>query len=310
MKLSHLNGLRALEATLRTGTFSAAADELGVTVAAVGQQIRGLEAYLGRKLFDRLPSGARPTTSALTIATRLTTGFAQIDEVLSELAGMRSATRLKIAATHFILDDWLGSRLPEFHRLHPQIEIIWDVGDTFVDLFHSDIDLAIRFSAEPGPEFEFDGLHKSRFMPVCTPDFARIHGLGPETRDLTGVPLYQIRDATTDPAWVGWPILLKRFGMTKGDRGPIQQVSSHEVALSGAALVLSGLTESLNDLRQGRLVAPFGPGFVFPSTYRYRLIRPAGRSLTRAMRQFQTWIKQERDLLLADAKTVLGIDLI
>ena len=55
MKLSHLNGLRALEAALRTGTFSAAADELGVTVAAIGQQLRGLEDYLGLRLLIGCP---------------------------------------------------------------------------------------------------------------------------------------------------------------------------------------------------------------------------------------------------------------
>ena len=62
MKLSHLNGLRALEATLRKGTFSAAAKELGVTVAAIGQQLRNLEEYLGVTLFERLPRapGRRP----------------------------------------------------------------------------------------------------------------------------------------------------------------------------------------------------------------------------------------------------------
>ena len=56
MKLSHLNGLRALEATLRNGTFTKAAEELGVTVAAIGQQIRALEDYLGLKLRQKSPA--------------------------------------------------------------------------------------------------------------------------------------------------------------------------------------------------------------------------------------------------------------
>ena len=40
MRISHLNNLRALEATVRTGSFRAAAAKLGVTPAAVGQQAR------------------------------------------------------------------------------------------------------------------------------------------------------------------------------------------------------------------------------------------------------------------------------
>ena len=53
MRLAHLNGLKALEATLRLGSLTGAAKDLGVTPAAVGQQIRTLELYLGVALFRR-----------------------------------------------------------------------------------------------------------------------------------------------------------------------------------------------------------------------------------------------------------------
>ena len=79
MKLSHLNALRAFEAVLRTGSFRAAADELGVTTAAVGQQIRGLEAFIGRSLFSRTSAGAHPTDDATRLKARLTSGFSIID---------------------------------------------------------------------------------------------------------------------------------------------------------------------------------------------------------------------------------------
>ncbi len=53
--LTHLNALLAFEASARLGNFTRAAEELGVTPAAVGQQVRILEDYLGRKLFHRTP---------------------------------------------------------------------------------------------------------------------------------------------------------------------------------------------------------------------------------------------------------------
>ena len=52
-ELAYLNALRALESSARLGSFARAAEELGVTPAAVGQQVRVLEDYLGRKLFRR-----------------------------------------------------------------------------------------------------------------------------------------------------------------------------------------------------------------------------------------------------------------
>ena len=63
MRVSHLNGLKALEATLRTGSFRAAADELGVTPAAVGQQVRTLESFLERQLLIRSTRGAATSGS-------------------------------------------------------------------------------------------------------------------------------------------------------------------------------------------------------------------------------------------------------
>ena len=83
MRTSHLGALRALEAALRTGSFRSAADDLGVTTAAVGQQIRGLEEFVGCQLFVRKPSGAMPTEAAIGVASELTAGFGSISTVPS-----------------------------------------------------------------------------------------------------------------------------------------------------------------------------------------------------------------------------------
>jgi len=309
MKLSHLNGLRALEATLRNGTFTAAADELGVTVAAIGQQIRGLEDFLDLKLFERLPSGARPTEAAISVATRLTVGFTHIDDALKNLAKSKKTATLRIAMSHFMLDDWLAERMPEFHRAHPAVEVRYDIREEYVDLHSDEADLAIRFSPQPGPEYDYEHLHYGCFAPLCTPEFAATHDLRPDQRDLTGVPLYQFHDVTTDPEWVGWPELVARHGITKNDPGPIQQISGYRVALAGEGLVLCGLTESFNDLRDGRLIAPMGPDFVSQFSYGYRLVWPAGRQLTHPMRAFRSWILTERDKFIREASRLLGCNL-
>ena len=76
---------KALEVTLRTGSFRAAADALGVTTAAVGQQIRTLENFLDCKLFLRTNSGAQPTEHALKVEHKLTSSFSTIEDVISLL---------------------------------------------------------------------------------------------------------------------------------------------------------------------------------------------------------------------------------
>lgn len=309
MKLSHLNGLRALEATLRKGTFTAAADELGVTVAAIGQQIRGLEEYIGVKLFDRLPSGAKPTDEAQSIASRLTVGFTHIEEVLGELRSGRHDGSVSISMSRYVLDDWLAERMPLFHKKFPEVKVNFHTGEKFVDLLSSEADMAIRFSPEPAPEYSFDELYKGCFLPVCTPEFAILHNLSQTTKDLTGVPLFQIHEVTSDPAWIGWPELMKRHGVCKSDPMPIQQISGYRTALTGEGLILCGLTEGFNDLSEGRLVAPLGPDYVMQFTYGYRLVWPAGRSPTRAMRLFRTWLLDVHKEFIDEASVLLGVQL-
>ena len=310
MKLSYLNGLRALEACLRCGSFTAAADEIGVTVAAVGQQIRGLEDYLGVRLFDRKPSGVVPTEAALKVASRLTNGFTQIGEAMEELRTDGQTNKLKISLSHYILDDFLARRLPSLHSIAPEVELTYDTREEFVDLHNSDVDMAIRFSPEPGPEFQFVPLFKGCFMPVCTPEFAEKHRLSPDTRDLTGVPLFQLHDVTSDPEWVDWQEILKRHNIKKNDPGPVHMMSGYRVVLSGEGLLLTGLTESFSDLAEGRVIAPLGPNLVTHLSYGYRLGWPAGRRLTRPMKLFHDWLLDECDTYLKEASEILGLELL
>lgn len=309
MRISHLNGLRALEAALRNGTFAAAAEEMGVTIAAVGQHIKAIEAYLDVKLFDRLPAGARPTAEARRIAERLTRSFTEIEQIMEELGGRRRDRRFVVTMSHFILEHWLSERLPGFHAAHPDLDVQFDTGEEYADLFGGAVDLAIRFSPRPGPEYAFEHLHRGWFFPVCTPDFAERHRLGPGTRDLTGADLFRLHDPTSDPAWVGWEVLLAEHGIRKDDPAPVERLAGQGTALAGNGLMISGLTESFDALASGRLVAPLGPDFVRPFSYGYRLVWPAGRQLRGARAAFRNWIGEEMRIYLDRASRLLGRDL-
>ena len=309
MKLSYLNGLRALEATLRNGTFSAAAEELGVTVAAIGQQIRGLEEYLGIRLFDRLPTGARPTPETQAVAERLTAGFSQVEEVMNELRASREGRRLSLSMTYHFFEDWMSPRLPHFYALNHAVEVKIDTSDRLVDLAAENIDMAIRFSSAPGPGYQALDLFRNCFFPVCSPDFAVAHGLDRECRDLTGVPLFVQQEVTTDPEWLGWQEWMDRFGIEKSDAGATQHTAGRATAVSGTGLVLVTLTQAFNELVDGRLVAPLGSWAIRPSSYKYRLVWPAARSLTRAMRAFRDWMATERDQFVREVSDRLGVEI-
>jgi LysR family glycine cleavage system transcriptional activator len=309
MKLSHLNGLRALEATLRNGTFSAASEELGVTVAAIGQQVRSLEDFLAVKLFDRRPSGAVPTEAARQVAAQLTVGFGQIDDALGQLGAVRRAEKLRVATFKWFHEDWLTERMPKFYDRCPQVEVEFDLGDRFVDLIRGEADMAVRIAPFIGSELSREHLCDGGFLPICSPDFAQAHGLDETTRVLTGVPLFRYSPTTGDPAIVGWAELLDRHGIGRNDRDPPNRVAGIRAALSGQGLVLCGLVSSFAELRAGRLVAPLGPRLYTPYSYPYTLVWSAGRSLTPAMRSFRDWMLLERDTFLLEASERVGLEL-
>lgn len=85
MKLHHLNGLRAFEASARHLSFSLAAKELNVTPAAIGQQVKLLEEWLGISLFERRTSGVSRlvlTKEALLGLPEITRGFEHLAQGL------------------------------------------------------------------------------------------------------------------------------------------------------------------------------------------------------------------------------------
>ena len=88
--LPPLNGLRAFDAAGRHLSFRAAAEELGVTQGAVAQQVRGLEAHLGLRLFERRPRGLAFTAAGRGYHREVSAGFAQLSR---ETATLRPETR-------------------------------------------------------------------------------------------------------------------------------------------------------------------------------------------------------------------------
>jgi len=293
MKAVHLNALRALEAVLRLGSLRAAAEELNVTPAAVGQQVRVLEGVLGRKLLDRRQGGAVPTDPARGAAARLTGAFADLAEVLTDLSVTEQGNRVAVTMTVAVAEGWLPRELPDFFVRAPEIDLRLDSSRAAVDLAHGEFDFAIRHMGPPAKEFAAITLFPSLIAPVCTPDFARRYGLAPDTRSLRGVPLNHVPVPTSDPDWVDWPEWCARFGLAAPVEGQAPQVSAGfghlRFAFAGLGLTLSALVDSFDALQRGDLVLPFGPDRVVTSAYSYRLIWPKERRLSPLQRLFRDW---------------------
>ncbi len=80
-----LNSLRAFEAAGRHQSFVKAAEELYVTPAAISHQVKGLEAYLGMRLFQRLPRGLLLAETGQVLLSELREVFLQLDKAMERV---------------------------------------------------------------------------------------------------------------------------------------------------------------------------------------------------------------------------------
>lgn len=116
--LPPLNALRAFEAAARHLSFKLAAHELHVTPAAVGQQVKALEARLGVRLFDRLHKQLILTAAGQAYLPGISEGFRHIAEATSQLKPA-GAVLLQLGV-HGSL-DLRRLELEEFRSTHPEI---------------------------------------------------------------------------------------------------------------------------------------------------------------------------------------------
>ena len=171
MKRTHLplNGLRVLDAAARHLSFTNAADELAVTPAAVGQQIRALEDMLGVVLFRRTPKGLELTGEAAAGLDALRSGFLQFEEAVRAMQAGQSSNSLTIAAPRDFTAKWLAARLAKFGQANPDTRFTLVSADEALDFTEANLDLAVRFSDGAG-EHEGVRLAPGAFVTIAAPD--------------------------------------------------------------------------------------------------------------------------------------------
>ena len=157
MKRTHLplNGLRVLDAAARHLSFTRAADELAVTPAAVGQQIRALEDMLGVVLFRRTPKGLELTPEGAGGLADLRAGFLSFEESVRAMQAGQSSKSLTIAAPRDVTEKWLLPRLAAIRAGDPELRFVLLASDAYardggLDFTQANLDLAIVFGTSAG----------------------------------------------------------------------------------------------------------------------------------------------------------------
>jgi len=157
--LPSLNSLKAFAAVAETRSLSAAGRELNVTHAAVSQQIRSLEGFLGLQLVVREGRGVALTPEGTRLFEGLSSGFDTIRATVDDLLQDDVARALNITMTPSFAISWLMPRINDFRLKHPDIELMLNPTAEVVEFRPGGIDLAVRFGTG-----DWSGLESELFL--------------------------------------------------------------------------------------------------------------------------------------------------
>lgn len=297
--LVYLNALRAFEASARHKSFSAAAEELSVTPAAVGQSVRSLEEWLGSPLFERGRSGrARlvPTEAAERALPDIRAGF---DRLLLGLERLREGAAngvLTVTVSPAFAAKWLLPRIERFQAAWPDTDLRLDTSNKPVDFVAQRIDIGVRYGAGTWPGLAAHKLMEEELYPVCSPALLREPGRLADPAGLAGETLIHdvsLEGSAAFPSWRHW-LQLAGVADTGAARGLRINNSAAvlQAAVDGQGIALARSAMAHDDLRAGRLVRLF-PHIACPSPLAYYVVhRPECATLPR-LEAFRDWLLDE-----------------
>lgn len=184
--MNRYDELVAFVGVVEQGSFSAAADRMGVAKSAVSRRVSELEARLGVRLLNRTTRRLSLTDAGQALherAVRILADWEEAEQTVSA-ESTRLSGRLKIAAPLAFGVRYLGPVVTGFARSHPDVQMEVDLGDREVDLVEEGFDLAIRIGELSDSSLVARRLNTIGMICVASPEYLTLHGLPESPGDL------------------------------------------------------------------------------------------------------------------------------
>lgn len=280
-----LNALRVFEAVATRLSFGDAAEALHVTAAAVSQQIRTLEDYLGTPLFRRSGRRVELTPEGEQLLPRVRRGLDELEAALNGLRTQRHAGTLNLSLLSSFLQKWLMPRLGRLQERHPEVALRLHTSRDSVDFARTDHHAAIRFGVGPYAGLESVHVLDEWLVPVAAPRLLARHGMLVRGADLSRFPVLHGRDE----GWSHWI----EGGVEPMVPGPSidDSVGVLTAAESGLGYALVRWTLAADDVAAGRLA--IAGDVAVPFGLRYWLVCPPSYAALPKLVAFREWLLAE-----------------
>ncbi len=258
-----------------------------MTQAAVSYQVRALEEKLGIALFAREKGRVKLTDAGRRAAPQISGAFDILSDAFADLREEDDAV-LTISSANSIAANWLAPKLGKFQLANPGLAVRLLASNELVDFARDGVDCGIRLADKPGEGLVGHALFEAHVIPMASPEWLAANPLE------TPADMQKVMRLTSNDGW--WRCWFDAAGIAIPDQAPAglhldSQLLEGAVALSGQGFAILDPMMWPNEIRSGRLVAPFP--ILAPTGRRYWLVTPEGRRNVRKIRLFRDWLLAE-----------------
>jgi DNA-binding transcriptional LysR family regulator len=265
-----LSGVTVLATVVERGSFTKAAELLGLSASGVSRAISRLEQRLGVRLLDRTTRTLRLTAEGARLNELAAPHLTGIEEAASSAAGAAFSAKGTVRASlnPFFASHILAPSLPEFKQRYPELSLVLVQSPDAGGLIAEGVDIAVRFGPQPPSTMSSRRLLETRVLTVAAPSYLSAHSRPASPEALAGHDCIQYLDPQRGKPFE-WEF--RRAGETRPVNtsgrltlADVDTMIAACVAGAGIAQVLALSVEAL--VETGTLIElfPDWPGETFP----------------------------------------------
>jgi LysR family glycine cleavage system transcriptional activator len=302
--LPSLNSLRAFETTARKKSYRKAAEELGVTTAAVKQLVEKLEQSIGEKLFLGRGQNLTITPIGEIGLEELSISFKQIERTVNRMRSFEKNQRLVITCEPSFASAWLVPKLNKFKEVHPNIEVLIDSSPKIVSLSDGSVDIAIRFGINDySSNLIVKRLYQEYLAPYCSPSLVSKNIKSFE--EIERFPLLrwdtsQFNWSNNTRRWMEWENWIKyakqnqNLNLKYGSKFTDYNLAL-QCAIAGQGFILGSTPVLKGIIEKGLLVDPFNLSIKTDLGYDVVVTKKSYSKIE--VQNFIEWISNEKESL-------------
>ncbi|MGB2343960.1 MAG: LysR family transcriptional regulator [Candidatus Puniceispirillaceae bacterium] len=290
-KVPPLRALTVFLAVGRCGTFKEAGRELNITTSAVSHQIKELELFLGRRMFDRFNRGVRLTMEGSAYFKIVNDAYSTFERATLEMLGKPSKETLTIHSGISFGLRWLSPRIQLFMDEYPDIDIRILTPTAAWGARKIPIDVDIRFGIPDLPGMIVEPLPAETIAPLCNPNLLKGKHPLEKIEDLVNFRLID-----SDIRAASWANIFAENKL-------VLPVCSHiklgntllalEAARNGLGIAMEGALLAREDLLSGSLVIPPSLKRLSTTQSLRSLVISEAKEKLRPIRIFREWFFEQ-----------------